>query len=106
MSTNTTKIDLSTVDTWDLLREAFKRPEIIALKIWSNEDVKQRLHEMINNPECKYADLIRDNFDVIAEYATHYNSDLEECTEHDWDIIDQQINDVLNDFNPTNKKED
>lgn len=56
--------------------------EVISWKIWQEDDVRMRLNEK------GYDDCL---FNVNTVLGTHYTDTLADCTDQDWDIIDQAI---------------
>lgn len=83
------KTNLSQIPTHKLVAELFKRKEIIAVQIWSIDDIKSQSFENLGYDD-EQTEAIAKVFEKGGKEADILRKELEDCSAG-WDAVDSAI---------------
>lgn len=87
-------MQLSDFSTSDLIRELIDRKEVLSVTVWTTDNIRDRLHYLVESNSIKNIDITDSLIEEIRESG--YWDNLGEESVADWDIIDDAIMEVVN----------
>ena len=87
--------ELKDYTTQELFNELYNREDVVALKLWTIKDVRDKVDDVLMNDFPEMLPYVEELKDEVAEDDYSY---LDDCTDQEWDSIYVSVYNTVKNF--------